>query len=50
MKCKKVHTRLSAFIDGELSPEDRTAVAEHLAECFSCADEKDLLSQTWDGR
>ena len=29
--------RLSAYLDGELAPEERAAVAEHVAACTECA-------------
>jgi len=37
---------LSAYIDNQLSPRDRTRVAEHLRECDSCAQELQSLQAT----
>jgi anti-sigma factor RsiW len=35
--CKTFLPQLSPFIDGELSPADRTAVERHLSACQACA-------------
>jgi anti-sigma factor RsiW len=34
--CLKVRRQLSAYLDGELSPKNRTAVERHLARCRAC--------------
>ena len=39
MKCSDVCQRLSEYFDGEVPRAMKTAIAEHLAECQSCADE-----------
>jgi anti-sigma factor RsiW len=36
MTCREAHNQLSAWVDGELSPEARHAVDEHLAACPNC--------------
>lgn len=38
--------RLSAYLDGELLPRERAAVAQHLAGCSSCRWEVETLRQT----
>jgi len=37
MKCAEVQSQLSAFLDGELSPSGREAVARHVDACGRCA-------------
>ncbi|MEQ8212198.1 MAG: zf-HC2 domain-containing protein [Lacipirellulaceae bacterium] len=39
MKCTDIQDQLSAFYDGELSDESHARMAQHLAECESCAAE-----------
>lgn len=39
MNCSEVHERLSAYHDGELSPDVGAEVAAHLADCSLCAAE-----------
>ncbi|MEM6467999.1 MAG: zf-HC2 domain-containing protein [Planctomycetota bacterium] len=39
MKCPDVQDRLSAYYDGELSPESQAKMTRHLAGCESCAAE-----------
>ena len=36
MTCKRWEPLYSSFLDGEMSPPDETAFAEHLNECASC--------------
>jgi len=48
MKCEQVTSQLSAYMDGELPPQQAEEVRRHLAECPACAEEYRLLSQTWD--
>jgi len=43
--CSAVRRRLSAFHDGELPIEERTAVQEHLRTCVPCADEAQSLKE-----
>ncbi|MBW6515539.1 MAG: zf-HC2 domain-containing protein [Candidatus Cloacimonetes bacterium] len=45
IKCKKVIQILNAFIDNELSREDKMLVAEHLLSCKSCRKEYDSLNR-----
>ena len=40
------HEALSAYVDGELSPSDATAVAKHLATCAHCAAEYQIMLDT----
>ncbi len=43
--CKEFEARISALIDDELSPEERAAVLEHIADCPACkAYWEDLLT------
>ncbi|MBN1270867.1 MAG: zf-HC2 domain-containing protein [Candidatus Aminicenantes bacterium] len=37
MNCKDIENLFSAYIEEELSPEDRSAVEEHLKTCRECA-------------
>ena len=37
MQCERVRELLSPYLDGELSAEERRAVAAHLGECRSCS-------------
>jgi anti-sigma factor RsiW len=37
MQCERVRELLSPYLDGELSAEERRAVAAHLGECPSCS-------------
>jgi anti-sigma factor RsiW len=39
MDCKQCAEDLTAYLDGELSPNDSAQVKSHLAVCASCADE-----------
>ena len=45
MRCSGIQRRLSAFMDGELVLSNCQAVADHLAECASCADDFRSLRQ-----
>ena len=36
--------KLSAYVDGELPPEDAAAIGEHLARCAACRDELSRLA------
>jgi len=46
--CKEVFARLSAYIDGELTPEDRRELEEHLCGCAPCVAFLDSLRRTVD--
>lgn len=37
MKCEKIEEVLSSFLDGDLSPEEKNAVEEHLKTCAKCS-------------
>lgn len=39
MTCEEFKTRLDAYIDGELTNEERSDLERHAQECASCADE-----------
>jgi len=45
MNCDYCKDRLSAFIDNELSSEERLRMEEHLKTCPSCAREAEALRQ-----
>ena len=34
--CEEFEERISAFIDGQLPPEEREALMEHMADCLDC--------------
>jgi anti-sigma factor RsiW len=36
MNCRYVQSRLAAYLDRELSPNERAAVRAHLSECAAC--------------
>ena len=46
MNCDKVKAQLSAYIDGETSEKDATAVGEHLAICSDCAQAEQQFRMT----
>jgi len=45
MNCVSCEERLSAYIDNELSPEERLLIGEHLQICPSCARKAKTLYQ-----
>ena len=45
MNCDYCKDKLSAFIDNELSPEERLLMEGHLKTCTSCAREAETLNQ-----
>lgn len=45
MKCEDVQRILLDLVYGELRPDDRKSVEQHLAECETCAREADALGQ-----
>jgi hypothetical protein len=45
-RCARVRGVLSAYLDGELSPRNRTLVESHLHECATCAAELEGLKAT----
>lgn len=46
MSCRRVQSRLSAYLDGELPPAERVRVSDHLAGCARCAAEAASLRRT----
>lgn len=49
MNCRYTRSRISAYIDRELTPSDAEKVRVHLAECDSCSDECRLTLDIRDG-
>ena len=45
MKCDRVRKELSAYIDGEVSSQRRTAIENHLAGCSECEQHREHLSR-----
>jgi anti-sigma factor (TIGR02949 family) len=45
-ECAEIRERLSAYVDGELPPDEAVVVAEHLTSCAACAREYDAVLQT----
>jgi len=48
MNCEDLQSRLSAYIDGEVSAEEAELIREHLSICSDCAHEEELLCRTSD--
>jgi hypothetical protein len=48
VKCRKIQKRLSAWMDGELEPQVRSAVDAHLADCDQCRSRLAALQNAWD--
>lgn len=48
MKCSRIKRRLSAFLDGEVSEQERQFIKEHLKSCEHCQIELEKLSQVSD--
>lgn len=46
MKCQEVSELLVAYLDGEVTPSERTLIQAHLAECNFCRKELTALSAT----
>lgn len=46
MSCRRVHELLSAYIDGELAPEEACFVEKHLWRCDGCEAELESLRYT----
>jgi len=46
--CKEIREKLSAFIDNELPPEERSLIVGHLHQCSSCAQEESSLRKIVD--
>jgi hypothetical protein len=45
MSCEPIHLLLGRYHDGELSPDDRSAVEAHLAGCPACAGELAAIAE-----
>lgn len=45
MRCEDLHADLSAWIDGELDPDDRARVAAHLHTCQDCSEYVRILQK-----
>ncbi len=43
MNCEELHPRLLDFVDGDMPPQQKAAVRDHLAECPACRAEVDQL-------
>ena len=48
MNCDHICEKLTAFLDGALTPSEAADVSAHLRVCTACHDEKLVLSKTWD--
>ncbi len=48
MDCSKVKKRLSAFLDNEVTTEEKSQISEHLKSCIHCTKELEALSQVSD--
>ena len=46
MSCETTRERLSAYVDGELPPDEAAETAEHLASCAACAREYEAMLKT----
>ena len=44
MNCEQVQSRLSTFLDDELSPSERSVIEDHLEHCTTCAGELKSLA------
>ncbi len=45
MKCEEAKILMMGYLDGELSPEQKKALEEHLQECAHCREEWEKFSQ-----
>ncbi|MDO9575597.1 MAG: anti-sigma factor [bacterium] len=48
MKCSRIRRRLSAFLDGEVTEEEKQYILEHLKSCPDCQRELEALHQVSD--
>ena len=46
MKCEDIQEKLSAYIDGVTSPEERAVIEEHLSSCHACKETLSDLEKT----
>jgi mycothiol system anti-sigma-R factor len=49
MQCEEVRTRLDAYIDGELTEQERALLRDHLAGCADCGPEAMALQRLREG-
>ena len=49
MKCQEVSESLVAYLDGEVTPTERTVIQAHLAKCDACQEEMTVLSALQSG-
>jgi anti-sigma factor RsiW len=47
MTCKHARKKLSAFLDGELVPDEASRIEQHLASCAGCGSEARALTATY---
>ncbi len=47
MKCRHVQKKLSAFQDGELKPQERVKVGDHLERCSACRGRYTEMEKVW---
>ena len=47
MECSQVQKRLSAFQDGELSPQERERIGGHLESCSACRERYAEMEEIW---
>ncbi|KPJ51849.1 hypothetical protein AMJ39_09180 [candidate division TA06 bacterium DG_24] len=47
MRDRHIAERLTAYVDGQLSSEERRQVEEHLARCSACRHELETLGRLW---
>jgi len=47
MKCPQVQKRLSAFQDGELTPQEHDSVSDHLESCPACRERHEEMEEVW---
>jgi anti-sigma factor RsiW len=47
MKCSQVQKRLSAFQDGELKPQEKERVSDHLESCSACRERYAEMEKVW---
>jgi hypothetical protein len=45
-KCEWVQQRLSSYVDGVVSIQERTTIHEHVRDCQACSKELDVLCKT----
>jgi anti-sigma factor RsiW len=48
MECSRIKKRLSAYLDGEVSEDERITISEHLGQCDACQKELTSLSKVVD--